>query len=210
MSDIDQKDIIELSATPSNPTFYFNIIVKDEAGNRAAYSAVKNLDFALTSSASDGGFDSGSAFGVEFKDNYAGQCTGQNNFPKLAWQNPPLGTQSFAIVVDDPSGGDWVHLNLFNISATVTNIPKTVGGGNVPDLSIYGTQGKNSWDGTGNSHSTGWAGPCPPSGSHTYYFKIYALSMASITINNAKNRSQFDTAFSGTIIAAAEISGFSN
>ena len=98
-------------------------------------------------------------------------CTGKNISPALAWNEPPAGTQSFALIVDDPDApmGTWVHWVLFNIPADTRNLQEDlpITGKNVDPNAIY--VGKNS------SGNTGYDGPCPPSGTHRYYFKLYAL-----------------------------------
>jgi len=98
-------------------------------------------------------------------------CTGKNISPALAWNDPPAGTQSFALIVDDPDApmGTWVHWVLFNIPTDMRNLQEDlpITGKNVDQNAIY--VGKNS------SGNTRYDGPCPPSGTHRYYFKLYAL-----------------------------------
>ncbi len=145
---------------------------------------------------------------LEYKDSRSTQCTGSNNFPPLSWSNVPSGTRSFVLIVDDPDGGDWVHLNLYNISSSATQIPRVVASSGVVDLSPYGTAGDNSWV-TGGGQP-GWNGPCPPSGAHNYHFKIYALSVASISALNNTKRADFESANSASILGSAEIVGLSS
>ena len=178
--------------------------------------------FTLTSSASDDGFNPGGIIPSQFKHNLGAQCSGSNNFPKIAWSGVPKGTKSFVLIVDDPSGGNWVHLNLYNIHASATSIPKLSGsnaaitsfgtlGGSAPAL------GQNDWN------NRAWEGPCPPSGNHTYYFKLYAITDTTITnsaLINQKTRSEFESGYGGgttcgraqsstndKILACVEISG---
>ena len=98
-------------------------------------------------------------------------CTGKNISPALTWNEPPAGTQSFALIMDDPDApvGTWVHWVLFNIPVDTRSLQEDLPltGKNVDPNAIY--TGKNSW---GNS---GYGGPCPPSGTHRYYFRLYAL-----------------------------------
>ncbi len=96
-------------------------------------------------------------------------CDGENISPPLKWGNFPKETKSFAIINDDPDApmGTWVHWVIYNIPANVNslseNIPKAE---KLPNGAL---QGKNSWG------KIGYGGPCPPSGTHRYFFKIYAL-----------------------------------
>ncbi len=140
----------------------------------------------------------------EYKDSRPPQCTGANNFPQLSWSNAPAGTRSFVLIVDDPDGGDWVHLNLYNISSTTTQIPRLLATNGVVDLSPYGKVGTNGWG------LSGWAGPCPPEPTHNYHFKIYALSVASISALNNTKRADFESANSASILGSAEIVGVSS
>ena len=169
--------------------------------------------FSLASSASDNGFNHTATIPAEFKDSFGAQCTGSNNFPKITWQNAPSGTVEFVLIVEDATSGNWVHLNLFGINSTRTEIPRVTGSGNQPNLSAYGSVGENSWAGTafGNTHTSGYAGPCPPNGTgvHNYYFKIYAMN-SHVTSMNKVNRSTFDTNYAAGIIASAEIYGTSS
>ena len=180
----------------------------------------KKVEFTLTSSASDDGFDPGQAIPGEFKHTLGGQCSGDNNFPKLSWSGVPDGTTGFVLIVDDPDGGDWVHLNLYNIAPDTTEIPKQTGSaGAITSFdSITATLGKNSWD------NKAWEGPCPPLGTHTYYFKLYAMSEDITTLNKKRDRAKFELDFSEAsipcgpaqasasdkILACSEISGTSS
>jgi hypothetical protein len=109
-------------------------------------------------------------------------CTGRNISPALNWNEPPTGTQSFALIMDDPDapGGTWVHWVLFNIPADAhslqEDLPTT--GKNVDPNAIY--IGKNSW------RDTSYGGPCPPSGTHRYYFRLYALDTTLSLLPGAK------------------------
>ncbi|MBT4511635.1 MAG: YbhB/YbcL family Raf kinase inhibitor-like protein [Chloroflexi bacterium] len=92
-----------------------------------------------------------------------------NISPPLSWDAPPEGTQSMALICDDldaPSG-TWVHWVIYNLPSDVRSLPEAVtSDANLADGS---SNGKNSWG------ELGYDGPSPPSGTHRYYFKIYAL-----------------------------------
>ena len=91
-------------------------------------------------------------------------CEGPGISPPLSWTGVPTGAARLALVVDDPDapGGTYVHWVVLNIDAAATG----VAAGKVP---AGGQQARNS---TGE---VGYAGPCPPSGSHHYRFTVYAL-----------------------------------
>jgi len=96
-------------------------------------------------------------------------CDGENVSPPLAWEPGPESTKSFALICDDPDAPlkTWVHWVIFNIPADTRNLPE-----NVPrekTLANGAKQGKN------DSRKIGYVGPCPPGGTHRYFFKLYAL-----------------------------------
>jgi Raf kinase inhibitor-like YbhB/YbcL family protein len=130
---------------------------------RAAQTATKQPDkgFYLTSAA----FEADAAIPAKFA------CSGANVSPALTWTDSPAGTQSFALIVDDPdapSAMPAVHWLIYNIPATQRalqeNTPKK------PTLPDGSKQGKNS------AGKIGYGGPCPDPGKvHHYFFKLYAL-----------------------------------
>ena len=94
----------------------------------------------------------------------------ENISPQLSWDAGPTDTLSYAIVCQDPDAprkNPWVHWIIFNIPATVQDLPE----GLPQQHNIkQGEQGRNDYD------KIGWDGPNPPSGTHRYVFKIYALN----------------------------------
>jgi Raf kinase inhibitor-like YbhB/YbcL family protein len=89
-------------------------------------------------------------------------CDGDDVSPELDIAGTPAGTAALAIVVDDPDapGGTWDHWIAYDIPP-VSVIPENVGS--------IGVDGSNSWN------RTGYGGPCPPSGTHRYFFRALAL-----------------------------------
>jgi Raf kinase inhibitor-like YbhB/YbcL family protein len=129
-------------------------------------------------------------------------CTGRNISPALAWNEPPSGTQSFALIADDPDApmGTWVHWVLFNIPATARSLQEDlpVTGKNVDPNAIF--VGKNS------SGNIGYDGPCPPSGTHHYFFKLYALDTV-ISLLPGATKEQVLKELEGHILAQGELMG---
>jgi len=120
--------------------------------------------------------------------------------PALAWGEPPAGTQSFALIMDDPDapGGTWVHWVLFNIPASARGLPESIGANETyPDGSV---SGDNSWG------RTGYGGPCPPGGTHRYFFKLYALD-EMLGISAGANKGELEKAMVGHILAQGELMG---
>lgn len=96
-------------------------------------------------------------------------CDGENISPPLAWEGLPEGTESLALICDDPDApvGTWVHWVLFNIPADGRELSE-----NIPPREHFmdgSTQGRNDF------RRIGYGGPCPPGGTHRYFFKLYAL-----------------------------------
>lgn len=120
--------------------------------------------------------------------------------PELSWGKPPAGTQSFALIMDDPDapGGTWVHWVLFNIPAAARGLPESVPV-NVT-LASGGVSGKNSWG------RLGYGGPCPPSGTHRYFFKLYALD-EMLGISEGASKGELEKAMVGHILAQGELMG---
>ena len=122
-------------------------------------------------------------------------CTGRNISPALAWNEPPAGTQSFALIMDDPDApaGTWVHWVLFNIPAEARSLEENTDPSNM-------SVGKNS------SGSTRYDGPCPPSGTHRYFFKLYALD-STLSLSPGATKEQLLKAMEGHILAQGELMG---
>src|SRR6187455_42489 len=98
-------------------------------------------------------------------------CEGPDLSPPLAWSDPPPGTKSFALIVDDPDAPDpkapkmtWVHWVLYNIPVSATGLEEGISPRDLPSGTL---EGLNDWK------RTGWGGPCPPKGRHRYFFKLY-------------------------------------
>ena len=122
-------------------------------------------------------------------------CIGKNISPALAWNDPPAGTQSFALIVDDPDApmGTWVHWVLYNVSASTHSLQENT---DTSGMSV----GKNS------SRNTRYDGPCPPSGTHRYFFKLYALD-STLGLSPGATKDQVLKAMQGHILAQGELMG---
>ena len=129
-------------------------------------------------------------------------CIGKNISPGLTWNEPPAGTQSFALIVDDPDApaGTWVHWVLFNIPANTHELQEDfpISGKNVDPNAM--SVGKNS------SGNTRYDGPCPPSGTHRYYFKLYALD-TTLSLQPGATKEQVLAEMKGHLLAQGELMG---
>jgi len=127
-------------------------------------------------------------------------CEGGLQSPPLAWGEPPTGTQSFALIVDDPDApmGTYVHWVLYNIPASARQLPAGVpAGAELPD---------GSRQGKGSNGKTSYFGPCPPSGTHRYFFKLYALD-GVLNLEAGATKAQLLAAMKKHILGQAELMG---
>jgi Raf kinase inhibitor-like YbhB/YbcL family protein len=121
-------------------------------------------------------------------------CDGANTSPPLQIAEVPSGAKSLALIVDDPDApsGLFTHWTVWNISAQINAIAE----GSAPK----GVQGTNDFG------KSGYGGPCPPSGTHRYYFKIFALDR-ELDLPFGAKRGQLDEAMKGHIVAQGELMG---
>lgn len=128
-------------------------------------------------------------------------CDGEDLSPALQWGELPSGTQSLAIIVEDPDApiGLFVHWVIYNIPPTLTGLPEGIAKSSL--VSGIGTQGSNGFG------RTGYGGPCPPRGNpHRYFFKLYALDLAP-NLPADLNRGKLLAAMQGHILGEGEWMG---
>lgn len=127
-------------------------------------------------------------------------CDGKNVSPPLKWESIPVQTKSLALIVDDPDApaGIWVHWVIFNIPSTAAGLQENVPTkDSLPDGSV---QGKN------DSREIGYDGPCPPGGTHRYFFKLYALD-TMLKLSSGSTKPELLKAMEGHIVAQAQLMG---
>jgi Raf kinase inhibitor-like YbhB/YbcL family protein len=124
-------------------------------------------------------------------------CDGDNLSPRLTWHDVPTGTQSFALIVDDPDApsGTFTHWVLFDIPAGLTELLEAATGA--------GRTGRNDFG------KKGYGGPCPPKGhgSHRYVFKLSALDVETLGLPDGTSRSSVEAAVKGHSLATAQLVG---
>lgn len=120
-------------------------------------------------------------------------CDGADVSPALTITDVPAGTVTLVVVMDDPDApsGTWDHWVAYDIPA-ITEIAEDVG--------ALGTSGRNSWG------STGYGGPCPPSGTHRYIFTVYAVD-ADLGLGSGATKEEVLGAISGHVLAEAALMG---
>jgi Raf kinase inhibitor-like YbhB/YbcL family protein len=167
--------------------FVWVIVLTSCSSNEAQTTATTEADMSLEIKSD--AFANGQSIPAKYS------CTGRNISPALTWGNAPAGTQSFALIVDDPDApmGTWVHWVVFNIPSTTTGLEESADTGAV-------SVGKNS------SGKMSYDGPCPPSGTHRYFFKLYALD-SILSLSPGATKEQLLGAMKGHILAQGELMG---
>lgn len=119
-------------------------------------------------------------------------CDGDNINPPLNIEHIPEETKCLVLIVDDPDApvGTWVHWIVWNIPVTH----------HIKENEIHGVQGINDFQ----QHHYG--GPCPPSGTHRYFYKVYALD-ALLNLSADTKKNQLEKAMSEHIIGFGELIG---
>lgn len=128
-------------------------------------------------------------------------CQGQDISPALEWRGAPAGSQSFALICDDPDApsGNWVHWVIYNISARALGLPQGVP--RTQNLRDGARQGITDFQ------RSGYGGPCPPPGKpHHYFFKLYALDIM-LDIEGRVTQEALLEAMEGHILAQATLVG---
>jgi hypothetical protein len=128
-------------------------------------------------------------------------CNGLNISPPIAWEGAPAGTESFALICDDPDAGYgkvFAHWVVYNIPKGTVSLPEKM----PTDVQLQnGTiQGLNDFK------KIGYRGPCPPMGTHRYVFKVYALNTTLILLGDV-NKATLEEAMKGRILAQGQIIG---
>lgn len=127
-------------------------------------------------------------------------CAGVNISPPLEWSGVPKAAKTIAIIVNDPDApsGDWVHWVLYNVPADnigfVENVPAT------ETLKAGGFQGKNDFG------KVGYGGPCPPAGTHRYFFKLYAVD-TELPLKAGATWAELQTALDDHVVAQGQLMG---
>lgn len=128
-------------------------------------------------------------------------CEGEDISPPIVWGEPPDGTRSLALIVDDPDapGGVFTHWIIFNLPADTRQLPAAVPA--QPRLDSGARQGKTDFG------RVGYGGPCPPPGKpHRYRFTVYALDR-TLDLAAGASRSQVLGAMEGNILSRGRLTG---
>jgi len=159
-----------------------------QAGSRA--EGDKKMEIKITSSA----FEDGGMIPAKYT------CDGADISPPLKWEAVPEGTKSIALISDDPDApmGTWVHWVIFGLPADTKELAE-----NIPPDKILPNGAKQ---GTSDFGRIGYGGPCPPSGTHRYFFKVYALD-AELDLQAGARKKDLLRAMEGHILAEGQLMG---
>lgn len=127
-------------------------------------------------------------------------CDGENVSPALTWSEPPEGTDALVLIMDDPDApsGDFVHWVLYGLPAGSGSLPRAVPAQeDGPDGSLQGVNGRGQ---------LGYTGPCPPGGTHRYFFHLYAVQGA-IELAAGEKKGAVLQAIDDRTLAVAELMG---
>ncbi len=163
---------------------------KDSKQDYLGAEGDKKMEIKISSSA----FEDGGMIPAKYT------CDGADVSPPLQWDAVPEGTRSIALICDDPDApmGTWVHWVLFNLPSETKklaeNVPadKTLPNGAKQGISDFGR--------------IGYGGPCPPGGTHRYFFKIYALD-TQVDLQAGANKRQLLKAMEGHILGQGQLIG---
>ena len=127
-------------------------------------------------------------------------CDGSDVSPPLSWSGAPGATATFVLTCDDPDapGGTFVHWLYYNIPAKAERLPEGVP--NDPQPSPGGMQGKNSFG------KVGYGGPCPPGGTHRYFFTLYALDI-QLDVSPGLDKQELLNTIDGHVLGKAQLMG---
>lgn len=127
-------------------------------------------------------------------------CDGIDVSPPLEWTSVPEGTRTLELICDDPDAtvGTWIHWVLFNLPADTKELPE-----NIPAQKILANGSKQ---GVSDFGKIGYGGPCPPTGTHRYYFKLYALDI-NFNLEPGISKRELLKAMEGHILAEGQLMG---
>jgi Raf kinase inhibitor-like YbhB/YbcL family protein len=166
-----------------------SLLAADGCSSRPKEGAPMTLDL------SSPDFSSGGTIPKQFT------CEGGDLSPALQWKAPPPGTQSFALIADDPDApvGTWVHWVVFDLPPTLRSLPQ-----NFPKEA---QASDGSRQGTNDFEKIGYGGPCPPAGKpHRYFFKLYALD-TKLNLKAGATKKEVERAMQSHILARGEYMG---
>ena len=168
--------------------FTVNCIEKEESQDKT--EGEKVVDITVTSEA----FAEGGMIPVQYT------CDGADVSPPLNWSGIPDGARSLALICDDPDAPSktWVHWVLYNLPPDLTGLPDSIPSNEVLDIGAK--------HGITDFGRFGYGGPCPPGGTHRYFFKLYALD-TMLDLPEKVDKKQLEAAMEGHVQASGQLMG---
>ena len=123
-------------------------------------------------------------------------CAGADESPPLAWTGVPVGTKRLVLIVDDPDAGHFTHWIAFSIAPASASLAEGVG-----------TATSSLVQGTNDFGRVGYGGPCPPSGTHRYYFRLKALDIGTVGLKPGASRDEVERKIQGHVLGEAVVMG---
>ena len=172
--------------------FIVLFVVFCEIGLQAGFSEVEGyaVELDIRSSA----FEEGELIPEKYT------CDGEDVSPPLSWTQPPNEAKSMVLICDDPDApmGTWVHWVLFGLSPETLELPEGV----TSDKEVLG----GAKHGLNDFRKYGYGGPCPPGGTHRYFFKLYAVD-TQIDLNAGATKKEVLNAIKGHILEEGQLMG---
>jgi Raf kinase inhibitor-like YbhB/YbcL family protein len=127
-------------------------------------------------------------------------CDGLDVSPPLSWGSVPDGTRSLTLIADDPDapGGTFVHWVIYDLPPDTRGLPE--------DVPTQQTLPSGAAQGVNGAGSIGYMGPCPPSGTHRYFFKVYALD-TELGLGGGATKEEVLDAMEGHVVAEGQLMG---
>ncbi len=129
-------------------------------------------------------------------------CEGDDISPELEWEDPPPGTKSFVLTVEDPDApmGTFVHWVVYDLPPNIHELDRGIGSNGLRDSIKQGLT---------DFGQAGYGGPCPPKGHglHRYIFTLRALDVPTLGVRNGARKSEVERAMKGHVLAEAKIIG---
>ena len=163
---------------------------KDDGQADSKTTESRKMDIKVTSSA----FAEGGLIPSKYT------CDGSDVSPPLQWDSLPEGTGSIAMISDDPDApmGTWVHWVIFGLPADTKELKENI----PPDNTLP----NGAKQGTNDFGRIGYGGPCPPGGTHRYFFKIYALD-TELDLAAGATKNDLLNAMEGHILGQGQLIG---
>jgi Raf kinase inhibitor-like YbhB/YbcL family protein len=135
-------------------------------------------------------------------------CDGADRSPPLEWSGVPASARSLALLCDDPDApmGTWSHWVVFNLSPEIRALKEGITAAETISVVVGSEQARTARQGHNDFDKIGYGGPCPPSGTHRYFFRLYVLDVG-LKLGSTARRADVLKAIQGHILAEGRLMG---